>query len=90
MEVLLTEPLYLRFRGTKKATLDPAQCVVPALGGLTADSLNEAYRRISEVFEPGRRSAGGNVFRSCYYFDPERDKWRPIGELRGDFIFVAR
>jgi len=54
------------------------------------DSLNEAYRRISETFEPRRRSVGGNVFRSCYYFNAERDQWRPIGELRGDMIFEPR
>ena len=88
VEVVLEEPLFLRSRGTKKATLDPAKCIVPTLDRLTASSLNEAYRRISEKFEPGRRSAGGNVFRSCYYFDEEWNQWRPIGELRGDIIFA--
>ena len=58
-----------------------------ALEDLKAHSLNEAYRRISETFEPRRRSVGGNVFRSCYYFNAERDEWRPIGELRGDIDF---
>ena len=89
VEVVLEEPLFLCFHGTKKAKLDPAKCIVPTLGRLTVSSLNEAYRRISEKFEPGRRSAGGNVFRSCYYFDLERNQWRPIGELRGDVIFVS-
>jgi hypothetical protein len=90
VEVVLLEPLYLRSQGTKRSKLDAAKCVVPALDNLAAESLNEAYRRISEVFEPKRRSFGGNVFRGCYYFDAEREQWRPIGELRGDVIFVAR
>ena len=36
------------------------------------ESLNEAYRRLSEVFEPTRRSAGGNVFLNVYHFDDDR------------------
>ena len=88
VEVVLEEPLFLCFHGTKKATLGPTKCIVPTLSRMTVRSLNEAYRRISEKFEPGRMSAGGNVFRSCYYFDVERNQWRPIGELRGDVIFT--
>ena len=57
---------------------------------LKAQSLNEAYRKISEVFEPARRSKGGNVFRSFYYRDTNHQQWRPIGELRGDVIFISR
>jgi hypothetical protein len=90
VEFLLEEPLYLCTHGTKRPTLKPARCIVPALKNLQAGSLNEAYRRISERFEPERRSVGGNVFRSVYYFEPAMDQWRPIGELRGDLIFVPR
>ena len=90
VEVLLEEPLYLWSHGTKRATLKPARCTVPALKDLRAESLNEAYRRISERFEPHRRSVGGNVFRCVYYFEPALDQWRPIGELRGDLIFLPR
>ena len=63
VEILLQEPLFLVSRGTKKAALRPVRCVIPALSGVEVMSLNEAYRRISERFEPKRRSVGGNVFR---------------------------
>jgi hypothetical protein len=90
VEIVLEEPLTLCTRGTKRGTLRQASCIVPALSDLRATSLNEAYRRISERFEPKRRSVGGNVFRSVYYFDAGLDQWRPIGELRGDLIFLPR
>lgn len=90
MEIVLDDRLLLITRGTKRAVLADASCVIPALGGLKASSLNEAYRRISERFEPERRSVGGNVFRSVYYFEPSTASWRPIGELRGDILFVPR
>lgn len=90
VEVLLQEGLYLCVHGTKRANLKSARCIVPALEDLQVGSLNEAYRRISERFEPRRRSVGGNVFRSVYYFNPGLDQWRPIGELRGDLIFLPR
>ena len=90
VEIVLEEPLLLTTYGSKRATLNPVRCSIPALNGMTAESLNEAYRRVSERFEPKRRAVGGNVFRSVYYFDSYRDQWRPIGELRGDIVFEPR
>jgi hypothetical protein len=90
VEIVLEESLRLITRGTKRAVLARVSCVIPALDGLRATSLNEAYRRISERFEPRRRSVGGNVFRSIYHFEPSTASWRPIGELRGDIVFVPR
>jgi hypothetical protein len=87
VELVLDEPLNLRKRGSKSPRLEDVRCHVPALRDATYQSLNEAYRRISEVFEPTRRSAGGNVFLNVYYFDEDRSSWRPLGELRGDWIF---
>jgi hypothetical protein len=87
VEVVLDEALTLRKRGSKSPRLDDVRCYVPALPDATYQSLNEAYRRISEVFEPTRRSAGGNVFLNVYYFNEERNSWRPLGELRGDVLF---
>lgn len=90
VELYLKEELKMHLRGTKNAILAPTRCRIPALDNLTAESLNEAYRRVSERFEPNRRSVGGNVYRSIYFFNPHLDAWRPIGEIRGDFIFVPR
>jgi hypothetical protein len=87
VEIVLDEALNLRKRGSKSPRLNDARCHVPALRNAAYESLNEAYRRISEVFEPTRRSAGGNVFLNVYHFDEGRSSWRPLGELRGDWIF---
>jgi hypothetical protein len=88
IEIVLEEPLQIRTRGTKSPTLEPVKCRIPALAGVEPQSLNEAYRRISEVFEPTRRSAGGNVFLNIYYFVPERQQWRPLDELRSGLPFL--
>ena len=77
--VELLEPLEIRFRGSKKAVLEAARCRIPALG-CHARSVNEAYTRISETFEPERRSHTGNVFLKGFYLDG--DEWRPLHDLR--------
>jgi hypothetical protein len=88
VEIVLDEPLHMRTRGTKIATLEPVKCRIPVLKGVEPQSINEAYRRISEVFEPARRSAGGNVFLNVYYFAPKRQQWRPLDEVRGGLPFL--
>ena len=70
IEVLLLEPLGLRLRGSKEATLETAKCWVPAVKKV-AESLNHAYRLISERFEPLRRSHSGNVFELGYLHSQE-------------------
>ncbi len=69
----------VRLRGSKPATLEPARWMIPALRR-TASSLNEAYRLVSEVFEPHRRSHSGNVFHLA--FQKESGTWRPLADLR--------
>lgn len=81
VELLLTEDLSLRLRGSKPGALEPAECSIPALGEkATAASLNHGYRLISEVFEPTRRSHAGNVFHEA--FVPGEKAWIPLGNLR--------
>ena len=60
--------MLLGLRGTKPALLRQVECHIPHLD-LAVNSLNQAYTRISEVFEPHRRSHTGNVFERCAYFD---------------------
>ncbi len=45
----------------KKAGLTGGKCRIPSLG-IEVDSINEALTRISQSFEPDRKSFGGNVF----------------------------
>ena len=73
------EPLRLRLRGTKPATLQGVNCWIPSLE-MEAKSLNHAYRLVSERFEPSRISHSGNVFKLGYC--KPRDRWISLGNLR--------
>jgi hypothetical protein len=81
VEVVLAGALKLRMMGAKKGSFEDVRCIVPALQ-LEAASLNEAYRKISEKFEPDRRSFGGSVFQSMYAFEPHNRRWVPLEDLR--------
>ena len=67
-EVTLLEDLLLLMRGTKPPCLGACRCRIPYLD-TEVESLNQAYSRLSEVFEPHRRSHTGSVFTLCYYHD---------------------
>lgn len=83
VKVCLQEPLRLELRGTSKPRLLDCRCHIPALKAdekQFADSLNEAYTRISEVFEPTRRSHTGNIFLLCAVKLPKG--WTLLDNLR--------
>jgi hypothetical protein len=63
--IRLLDPLTLRWRGSRPSTLQPARVDIPALGA-TAESVNHAYRLVSEAFEPHRLSHTANVFREVF------------------------
>ena len=71
--------LALRLRGTKPATLGRVTCWIPSLE-IRAQSLNHAYRLISEKFEPRRVSHSGNVFELGYC--KQSDRWVSLDTLR--------
>ncbi len=81
VRVDLLGPLSVRWRGTKAATLEPASCEIPALRRLRAESINHAYRLVSEAFEPQRRSHAANVFQEVFFQDEHG--WHPLEHLRG-------
>lgn len=82
--VLLKEPLYLQYRGSKKPTLSDVKCYIEVLK-IDAISLNNAFTIISEKFETSRKSHTGNVFDKCFY-KSENGKWYPINKLREDIV----
>ncbi|MEQ1761055.1 MAG: DUF3293 domain-containing protein [Vicinamibacterales bacterium] len=88
VEIVLEEDLELRLRGTKPALLGDVACKIPAMQDKQASSLNEAYRRVSEKFEPTRRSAGGNVFLNAFH-KPTDDAWLvSLNTLRDERVGV--
>jgi hypothetical protein len=80
-EIILEEPLELTFRGTKKPVLKDCRCTLPSLK-TKARSLNEAYTKLSEKYEPHRRGHGGNVFQKVFYLPKGQHQWQPLDELR--------
>lgn len=80
-DIILEKPLRLTFRGTKKPVLEDCPCKLPSLK-ITVRSLNEAYTKLSEKFEPHRRGHGGNVFQKVFYLPPGQHNWQPLDELR--------
>lgn len=83
----LKEDLTLILKPDRKAALNDCRCSIPALKA-DAGSINEAYKKVSTAFEPGRRSHTGNVF-DCVYFEGKKGV-RPLDDLRaglgGGFI----
>jgi len=79
VEVNLGEPLYMSVSVGKKAGLLPCHCQIPALGD-TAESVNEAYKKIATNFDPSRRSNVGNAFSVMYV--ELGGSYVTLGELR--------
>jgi hypothetical protein len=79
VEVKLLGDLSIRLRGSQPARLELVDCEIPTLQK-RAKSLNEAYRIISEQFEPERRSHSGNVFELA--LAKSQDGWRRLEVLR--------
>jgi len=69
----LKEQLQLLLRGTKPAQLCQCECDAHDLPDKSEEilSINQAYTRLSERFEPGRRSHAGNVFTKVCFTDGE-------------------
>ena len=88
VEVVLREPLQLHWRGTKPAPLGDVACRIPALPEHQPSSLNEAYRRISEMFEPTRRSVGGSVFLNMFYRTTSESSLVSLDSLRDQCVGI--
>ncbi len=79
---LIKEPLVLRLRGTKHASLEPCPCDLPGIPqDMAVSSINQAYTRLSEQYEPQRRSHAGNVFQKVY-FESTNGSFKPLEDLR--------
>jgi len=75
------EPLILVQSGARRPGLRPCRCQIPVLRA-EAESVNHAYTRITEVFQPTRHSKVGNVFREVVVM--HHGKWTPLETLRKD------
>jgi hypothetical protein len=86
VKIILLTKQKLHIRPGKEGNLPDCACVIPALRELNVDweaeSINHAYKLISERFEPHRRSYGGNVFDKVYYYDDDHCVWRLLRDHR--------
>lgn len=76
--------LWLRLSGMEDATIESSRIKLPALLGRDSkivNSLNHCFTAISEVFEDGRISHTGNIYRRIYYQESD-GIWYPLGDLR--------
>jgi hypothetical protein len=74
--------LMLCLEGMEARYLESGLVKLRAVAGLEAtDSLNHAFTRLSEVFEPWRKAHTGNVYERVFYKEAN-DIWYPLDDLR--------
>jgi hypothetical protein len=74
--------LWLRFDGMEPRSVESGRVKLPAVLGLAhVDSLNEAFTRLSEVFEPWRKAHTGSIYERVFYREA-KDFWYPLKDLR--------
>ena len=74
--------LWLRFDGMEPRSVESGRVKLPAVLGLAhVDSLNEAFTRLSEAFEPWRKAHTGSIYERVFYREV-RDFWYPLKDLR--------
>jgi hypothetical protein len=77
----IREDLRLKLRGTRKAELQTCQCDLGDGALQSPSSINQAYTRLSEMYEPSRRSHTGNVFMKVLFI-AANGKAKPLAHLR--------
>jgi hypothetical protein len=85
--ISLAAPVSLVIRGDGRAALDDCACKIPSLPGKDCSSINEAYTRVSESFEPSRRSHTGNIF-NCVFYE-SGNHLHPLRKLRDEKISAS-
>ena len=78
---VIQEDLNLKLRGTRKAELQTCKCDLGDGALMPPASINQAYTRLSEKYEPSRRSHTGNVFDKVLYMGTD-GKAKPLSHLR--------
>ena len=74
--------VWLRLEGAVPKGIVSSSIIVPqAVSKDSLDSLNHAFTRLSEVFEPWRTSHTGNVYTRILYQESDQ-KWYPLDRLR--------
>ncbi len=86
VQFILLSDVSLSLTPGKKAGLTSGKCRIPSLG-TEVDSINEALTRISQAFEPDRKSFGGNVFLKV--FVERKSRMVSLDDLRDQKANIA-
>ena len=82
VQMQLASSVRLMIRGDGRTSLTDCVCGIVGLPTLECSSINEAYTRVSESFEPSRRSNTGNIF-NCVFYE-EGVSLHPLRKLRDE------
>lgn len=79
--VSLRQDLYYTKKGNQFSRLEPCKCIVVLSGTkekITADSLNQAFVKISVKYRPKNKTHTCNVFKTFYYQGRKLDDLREL------------
>jgi len=78
--------VWLRIQGTQPKSIFSSSVILPdGLSTAPLDSLNHAFTRLSEIYEPWRKSHTGNIYERILYREKNL-KWYPLDVLRNAAI----
>ena len=81
--------LWLTLEGMEPRAIESGVVLLPKIPDLTAvDSLNHAFTRLSEIFEPWRKAHTGSIYERIFYAEGN-GKWYPLKDLRDRAISSA-
>jgi hypothetical protein len=81
--------LFLMLEGMEPRAIESGMVKLPAAPGLEpVDSLNYAFTRLSEVFEPWRKSHTGSIYERVFYLEVD-GYWYPLKDLRDRALATA-
>jgi hypothetical protein len=74
--------LWLWLEGAEPRSIESGTVKLPDAAGLiTVDSLNHAFTRLSEAFEPWRKAHTGSIYERMFYLEGD-GIWYPLKDLR--------
>jgi hypothetical protein len=81
--------LFLLLEGMEPRAVESGMVTLPAAPDLEpVDSLNYAFTRLSEVFEPWRKAHTGSVYERVFYREQD-NVWYPLKDLRERALATA-
>ena len=81
--------LKLWLEGMEPRGIESGTVALPEATGLNpVDSLNHAFTRLSELFEPWRKAHTGSIYERVFYLE-SNGRWYPLKDLRDRALVAA-